>query len=80
VLAMDLVQDQPVAVFSQEGGNAHISLRTPAQVSGNLEVIVREMAAACGGRGGGHETRAGAVIGMSQIECFKDRLRKAIAG
>jgi single-stranded-DNA-specific exonuclease len=80
VLAMDLVQNQPVAVFCQEGGNAHISLRIPAQVSGNLEAIAREMANACGGRGGGHETRAEAVIGMSQIECFKDRLRKAIAG
>jgi single-stranded-DNA-specific exonuclease len=79
-LALDLVQDQPVAVFSHEGGDIHISLRTPAQVSCNLEVLAREAAGACGGRGGGHETRAGAVIGMSQIECFKDHMRRAIAG
>jgi single-stranded-DNA-specific exonuclease len=78
--ALDLVQNQPVAVFSREGGNAHVSLRNPARVTCDLEALAREAAGACGGRGGGHETRAGAVIGMSQMECFKDRIRRAIAG
>jgi hypothetical protein len=79
-LARDLLQDQPVAVVSHEGGQAHISLRTPDQVSCDLENLAREAAGACGGRGGGHETRAGAVVEMSQLECFKDRMRRAIAG
>jgi single-stranded-DNA-specific exonuclease len=78
-LALDLVQDQPVAVFSHAEGSAHISLRSPAQVSDNMETLAREGAAACGGRGGGHETRAGAVIAVSQTECFMNHLREAIA-
>jgi single-stranded-DNA-specific exonuclease len=79
-MALDLVQNQPVAVFSREGGAMHVSLRTPAQVSCNLATLARKVAEACGGHGGGHEKRAGAVIGMSQIECFKDGVRRAIAG
>ncbi|MDD1678244.1 MAG: DHH family phosphoesterase [Methanomicrobiales archaeon] len=79
-LALDLVQNRPVAVFSQEEGFAHVSLRTPEQVTFNLAALARETATACGGHGGGHETRAGAVIGVTQVECFKNGLRKAIAG
>ncbi|MDD1675308.1 MAG: DHH family phosphoesterase [Methanomicrobiales archaeon] len=79
-LAFDLVQDRPVAVFSMDQGMCRISLRTPEQVSFNLEPVVRGVAAECGGCGGGHETRAGAVVGMGQIECFKNGLRKAMTG
>jgi hypothetical protein len=79
-LAFDLVQNQPVAVFARSEGAFHVSLRTPEQVSYNLEYLARDIAAQCGGQGGGHESRAGAVIGMDQIECFKNGLRKAMAG
>ncbi|MDD1672855.1 MAG: DHH family phosphoesterase [Methanomicrobiales archaeon] len=77
-LAFDLTQDKPVAVFSPAEGKVHVSLRTPEQVSCNLESIARDIASQCGGCGGGHETRAGAILEASQIECFKKGLRKAI--
>ncbi len=78
-LVADLPREQALAVCAPCEGAYHISLRCPEGSSCNLEGIARELAARCKGTGGGHETRAGATIDASQLDCFRDGWRRAIA-
>jgi hypothetical protein len=52
----------PVLVYARDGDLCRISARCPPGSTTELGPLVRELAAACGGSGGGHNLRAGATI------------------
>jgi hypothetical protein len=70
VLARDRVQQAPVLVYARSGEDCRISARLPRGVTADIGPLVRELAAACGGNGGGHHTRAGATIPCDQLGAF----------
>ena len=47
------------------GDVCHISARCPKGVTRDIGTIIREIALACGGKGGGHRLRAGATVPCS---------------
>ena len=61
------------------GGGLPISARSPHGVTADLGPLVRNLAAACGGDGGGHHTRAGATIPCDQLEAFVKEWQEALA-
>lgn len=78
-LANDLVRDTPVAVYAESGGLCHISARNPGgRQDPDLGALMREVAAACGGHGGGHRGRAGATIGCSEMPGFMKGWQEAL--
>jgi nanoRNase/pAp phosphatase (c-di-AMP/oligoRNAs hydrolase) len=79
VLARDRVQQAPVLVYARSGEDYRISARLPRSVTADLGPLVRELAAACGGNGGGHHTRAGASIPCDQLEAFVKGWREGLA-
>jgi single-stranded DNA-specific DHH superfamily exonuclease len=78
-LANDLVQDGPVFVMGPRGEHCSISARCPPGVDLDLEPLMRRIAEACGGQGGGHHRRAGARIDAGQAERFRQELLEAVA-
>ncbi len=70
VLARDRVHLTPVLVYARTGEDCRVSVRLPHNVRGDLGPLVRNLAAACGGNGGGHHTRAGATIPCDRLEAF----------
>jgi single-stranded-DNA-specific exonuclease len=79
VLANDMVQDAPVFVMGRKGDRYSISARSPRGIAFDLEALMRTLAEECGGRGGGHQTRAGALIAADQIGRFRQGLLEGIA-
>jgi len=79
VLARDRVQTQPVLVYARKGEVCRISARCPRGVTADIGLVVREVAAACGGNGGGHNRRAGATIPCNQIPAFVNGWQGALA-
>ena len=79
VLARDRVQTQPVLVYARKGEVCRISARCPRGVTADIGLVVRELAAACGGNGGGHNRRAGATIPCNQIPAFVNGWQGALA-
>lgn len=77
-LANDLVQDGPVFVIGQRGDHCSVSARCPPGIDVDLEALMRTVAEACGGQGGGHHRRAGARIGAERVDRFKQELLGAI--
>jgi len=77
-LANDLVQDGPVFVIGQRGSHCSVSARCPPGIDLDLEVLMRTIAGACGGQGGGHHRRAGALIGADTVDRFRQELLEAI--
>ncbi len=67
VLARDRPHQAPVLVYARSGDACRISARSPLGVTADLGPLVRDLAAACGGNGGGHHTRAGASIPCDQL-------------
>ncbi|MFA4877913.1 MAG: DHH family phosphoesterase [Methanoregula sp.] len=79
ILARDLPQESPILVIAQGEGSCHLSARCPRGTSANLGPVVRELAAACGGTGGGHVLRAGATIPCNRIAEFTKGWQEAVA-
>jgi len=79
ILSRDRVQDGPVLVYAKAGDSCRISMRAPSGTSRELGVIVRELAEACGGSGGGHVRRAGATIPCDQMDAFRKGWTEALA-
>jgi len=63
--------DLPVLVTSQrKEGTCSCSVRAPLKSGKMLGEIVQKLAEECGGNGGGHQRRAGAVINCDRIKHF----------
>ncbi|MCM2465414.1 DHHA1 domain-containing protein [Methanoculleus oceani] len=77
-LANDLVQSGPVFVIGETGGRCSVSARCPPGIDLDLEALMRRLAEACGGQGGGHRRRAGARIGADQADRFRQDLLEAV--
>lgn len=77
-LANDLVQDGPVFVIGPRGSHCSISARCPPGIDLDLEVVMRTVAEKCGGQGGGHHRRAGALVGIDQVDRFRQELLEAV--
>jgi nanoRNase/pAp phosphatase (c-di-AMP/oligoRNAs hydrolase) len=69
----------PVLVYARKGEACRISARCPRGVTADIGLVVREVAAACGGNGGGHNRRAGATIPCNQIPAFVNGWQGALA-
>jgi single-stranded-DNA-specific exonuclease len=79
ILCRDLPASGPVLVYAKSGSMCRISARNPAGCTANLGPKVRELAAACGGIGGGHTLRAGATIPCDQIGIFAKGWQEELA-
>ncbi len=77
-LANDFVQNGPVFVIGRSGDACSVSARCPPGVEVDLEAMMRTVAEACGGRGGGHRRRAGARIAVDQADRFRQAILEAI--
>jgi len=77
VLSADIVPGSPIAVLARRGESCHISVRAP---HGGSEIgsVVRDLAAACGGTGGGHRWRAGATIPAAGLDRFRKEFGEAV--
>lgn len=79
-LAFDLQRETPVAVMAPSGGDEwHVSARAPPGVEVDLEAVLRDLATALGGSGGGHRDRSGASVPADRIEEFRDGFVRAVA-
>ncbi|MDI6867119.1 DHHA1 domain-containing protein [Methanoculleus sp.] len=78
VLARDLDQDGPVFVIGMGGDHCSISARCPPGVDLDLDALMRTVARASGGHGGGHRHRAGARISAAEVDRFRHDLLEAI--
>ena len=79
VLARDRVQQAPVLVYVKAGTGCRFSARVPRGVTADIGPVVRDLAAACGGNGGGHHSRAGATIPCDQMEAFFKGWQEALS-
>ncbi len=77
-LANDLVQDGPVFVIGRRGDRCSVSARCPPGIDIDLEVLMRTVAEACGGQGGGHRRRAGARFGADRMDRFRQELLEEV--
>ena len=79
ILARDRMNTRPVLVYAHADNTCRISIRCPAGVHAEIGPVVREIAAACGGNGGGHTRRAGATIPSGKIGTFSRSWQEAFA-
>ena len=79
ILSRDLFAAGPVLVYAKAGSACRISVRSPAGSTLELGPKVRELAAACGGSGGGHNLRAGATIPCESLGAFAKGWQEALA-
>ena len=79
VFARDRVNAKPVLVYARDGKSCRISARCPAGVEHELGPLLKTLALANNGHGGGHNRRAGATIPCDQIGAFTKAWNKAVA-
>ena len=79
ILARDRVHQAPVLVYARSENACRISTRSPLSVTVDLGPLVRDLATACGGNGGGHHSRAGATIPCDQLDSFVKGWQEALA-
>lgn len=79
ILVRDLPLISPVLVYAQGTDGCHISARCPSGAQADIGPLVRKLAEACGGNGGGHILRAGATIPCDRIGVFTKGWQEAIA-
>jgi nanoRNase/pAp phosphatase (c-di-AMP/oligoRNAs hydrolase) len=79
ILARDRMNSRPVLVYAHAGSSCRISIRCPAGITSEIGPVVREIAATCGGNGGGHTRRAGATIPSGKIGVFSRSWQEAFA-
>ncbi|MFA7197687.1 MAG: DHHA1 domain-containing protein [Methanoculleus sp.] len=77
-LANDLVQSGPIFVIGESGPHCFVSARCPPGIELDLDPLMRKVAEACGGQGGGHHRRAGARIDADQVDRFKQELQREV--
>jgi len=77
-LANDFVQNGPVFVIGMSGDHCSVSARCPPGIDLDLDEVMRTVAEACGGRGGGHRRRAGGRIAADQADRFRQALLEAV--
>lgn len=68
----------PVAVIARTGEFYKISMRCTQQSGINAELLTRKITEDCGGSGGGHRLRAGAMIPAHRIGCFTQKFAEAV--
>ena len=79
VFARYRVNTQPVLVYARDGRSCRISARCPAGVEHELGPLLRTLALANNGNGGGHNRRAGATIPCDQIGAFTKAWHEVMA-
>ncbi len=79
ILARDVPHPVPVLVLAKRGDTCRISARSPPESTGDLGPLVRTLAGACGGNGGGHLLRAGATIPCNKVTQFTKGWLEAVA-
>jgi hypothetical protein len=79
ILARDRLHTSPVLVYARDGDICRISARCPAGIDADLGPLIRELATACGGSGGGHNRRAGATVPCDKIGIFSKGWQEALA-
>jgi hypothetical protein len=79
VLSRDRMQQAAVLVYARTESSCRISVRSPPGSAASIGPVVRELAASCGGNGGGHNTRAGATIPCDKLEEFMKGWQEALA-
>jgi len=79
ILARDRVNTRPVLVYAKAGDSCRLSARCPRGVTAELGPLIRDLAAAAGGNGGGHIRRAGATIPCDRIAAFAREWQEALA-
>jgi nanoRNase/pAp phosphatase (c-di-AMP/oligoRNAs hydrolase) len=79
ILTRDRANTRPVLVYAKSGDSCRLSARCPRGVSAELGPLVRDLAAAAGGNGGGHIRRAGATIPCDRIGAFAKEWQEALA-
>jgi hypothetical protein len=79
ILARDMIHAGPVLVYARSGERCRISARCPEGITSDLGQLVRSLATACGGNGGGHTRRAGATIPCGKIGLFAKGWQEALA-
>jgi hypothetical protein len=79
VLVRDRVHAAPVLVYARSGDTCRISARSPAGTAADIGPVVRDLATACGGSGGGHRRRAGATIPCDRLGTFVQGWKEAFA-
>ncbi|HJJ98988.1 MAG TPA: DHHA1 domain-containing protein [Methanocorpusculum sp.] len=68
----------PTFVLGRDAVSLRVSARVPRNSSVNLEQILRTTAQACGGSGGGHQSRAGADVPLDREDEFLANLEAAV--
>jgi hypothetical protein len=79
IFSRDQVTAMPVLVYARSGNICRISARSPAGTVTQLGPLFNNLAAACGGNGGGHVNRAGAAIPCDRIAAFTKGWQEAFA-
>lgn len=79
VLSRDRMPDGPVLVYARAGKSCRISVRSLSGSAVSIGPVVRELAASCGGNGGGHNSRAGATIPCDKLGDFVKGWQGALA-
>ncbi|MEI6840458.1 MAG: DHH family phosphoesterase [Methanomicrobiales archaeon] len=77
-LAYDCTDRDPVIVYASSGDACHISARCPKGVTRDIGTIIRTIARACGGKGGGHRLRAGATVPCTRVPEFRSAWQEAM--
>jgi hypothetical protein len=79
ILARDRVSSRPVLVYAHSDNSCRISIRCPVGINAEIGPLVRDLAATCGGNGGGHIRRGGATIPSGKIGIFSRSWQEAFA-
>jgi single-stranded-DNA-specific exonuclease len=79
ILARDRPHAVPVLVYAKSDVACRVSVRCPPGTTADLGPLVRTLATACGGNGGGHLLRAGATIPCDAIGTFAQGWKEALA-
>ena len=79
IFARDKAGTPAVLVYARTGNSCRISARASQGTPVELGPIVRELATSCGGSGGGHNLRAGAIIPCDSVAAFAKGWHEAVA-
>ncbi len=77
-LSHDCREGRTVLVIGKDQETCHVSARCPGGGTRDLGVVIRKIAADCGGSGGGHRLRAGATIPCSRVSQFRSAWQEAV--
>jgi single-stranded-DNA-specific exonuclease len=78
-LARDTLRDTPVMVAARKKDLCHISVRAHGELPFRLGEAVHEAAVQCGGLGGGHHRRAGAMVNCTRLDEFRAAFARLVA-